>query len=209
MSYGEAKGTVVLRGSRDEGQEERWVMQGAAKEKSRPVLMAMYVRHDSVVTADGYQIHAIPRPANLDEHEGELLRPVGRIPRSVPKGQEEWSVEAEKLYGTFPDITQILPNDGQEPIAVFKLDGDRLAKACKGGGVVTFKVYSPTAPVELFMRKHDKDDDLRQRYTLIMPMIPYTKDDTERPGWRPQPEPKAAEAEAEIVEIVQETISLS
>jgi len=191
---------------------QRLVVNGTAKESSRPALAAICVRKDKdgqgqVVAADGYML--IEKRVDYDGDESVLLdakgvaackddKELGTV--SFIPGADNSSMQAvvdgsvrdvEVVQGTFPDYERLYPTE--EPVFRIGLGRDVLLKMLKcldaksGEDAIAFFFRTPTSPVEFRV-----GDDVRG---MIMPLvIPGVTD------WKPESnEAEASDGKEESV----------
>lgn len=96
--------THIVELDKADNQTIRWLQKAAAsKSDNRPILQGVYV-DGAMLTADGFRIHAAPRPDTLDDLEGKILD-FGKVPARAEL------VKAEEVEGRWPDYSVIVPRD--------------------------------------------------------------------------------------------------
>ena len=146
---------MIVHGTKEESKEIRWIQKAAARDTSRPILTAVFCNGDMVATADGYRMHAIPKP--------ECLKDVhGAIHAKVPAG--DFVAETSEQDGTIPDLAVVMPSN--EPVCAIAVKAEYLREALEGQESVVLDIRQPHDPIEILSTSQCE----HPRYALVMPI---------------------------------------
>ena len=175
--------THVVELDKASNQTLRWVQKATAnKSDNRPILQGVYV-DGAILAADGFRIHAAPRPHMVsDELEGKILD-FGKIPARAEQ------VEAEEVEGRWPDYSVIVPRD--EPDFEIWCNAQYLIDALRGmtNGIkrVRIAVHNQTSlnggTIQI-IEVHGEGPDGQAAYALVMGML-NTREPHGVYDWRP------------------------
>ena len=156
-------GTEVIKLNRSESKLAAFVQRAVSNDAARPILTGMSINDDLVSGADGFRLHAVAsdRLPPFAESNGKVID-LGKIRAG------ENLLEPTEIEGSFPDVTQLVPNGDKEPIVRFAVDPAFLVDAVKTldkGKPVCITVYSDLQPIEI----QGVIDEIPV-YALLMPM---------------------------------------
>lgn len=180
--------------SKESAKALAWLSRSLGRDDGRPALKAFHVQHRSVLTCDGWRLHAMPVESVYVQALEEIAHTVtdNQGVQMIGKPQAGATVEIESDHeARLPDVGQIVRFGEAKIVADFHINPKYLADALAGiEDCARVVVREGREGLEVF----GKNKDGASVYALVMPM--YHVPDRDQLEWSPLVEARKERDEA-------------